>query len=140
MINRGLSPVCAIYFVAGDYNFYAYVGGNPVNFIDPLGLVGDDINNRSGPIDQSGRTPRTGNPIEGPYPSPDTSGDKIGNKILDQILKQLTGIGGLATRSPLAIGLPLLTHSKGLGGCDKNGVCSDTRPPPKCDSKTQCCL
>jgi uncharacterized protein RhaS with RHS repeats len=114
----------------GGLNLYAYVGGNPINKVDPLGLVGDDINGRYGPIDQSGRIPRTGSPIEGPYNSPDTFEDKVGNKILDKILKQITGIGGLATRSPIAFGLPLLTHSKGLGGCNENGVCSDSLPSP----------
>jgi len=32
-----------IRFAAGDVNFYAYVGSNPVNFIDPLGLWKKDV-------------------------------------------------------------------------------------------------
>ena len=30
-----------IEFLAGDFNFYRYVGNDPVNFVDPSGLTSD---------------------------------------------------------------------------------------------------
>ena len=32
-----------IEFLAGDTNFYRYVGGDPVNFVDPSGLCGEGL-------------------------------------------------------------------------------------------------
>jgi len=37
-----------IRFDAGDGNIYRYVGNNPVNLIDPMGLQGSDYNKRTG--------------------------------------------------------------------------------------------
>ena len=114
-------------------NTYTYVYNNPLYWIDEYGLTGDnkgvigDPINRTGPIDQSGRVPRTGNPIDGPYKSPPnpTTSDKIGDWFVDNLVKRLTGIGGLITKSPLAVGGSAMLYSKPLGGCDENGVCSD---------------
>lgn len=96
--------------------------------MDPYGLEPDreTINNRPGPIDQSGRTGRTGNPISGPYRAPPTLTDRIMDRVVDGILKQLTGVGGLVTRSPVAIAIPLILHDGGLAcgtlDCNNNGV------------------
>ena len=50
-LNRYISPD-PIGFAGGDVNFYARVGGNPINWIDPLGLLLADPNT------SIGRTPR----------------------------------------------------------------------------------
>ena len=114
--------------MAGGLNTYGYVGGNPLNVFDFYGLSGDSLppNWRDG----SGRTPRTGNPINGPYKTPPTVTDKIGDSVLDQLLKRATGIGGLITKSGPAVFVSLMVRSDGLGGCDENGNCSDMIQPP----------
>jgi RHS repeat-associated protein len=62
-------------FDGGDTNLYAYVGNDPVNFIDPHGLINDNPNNwgfegGGGSIPPaSAPTGRSGNPLVPPNPN-----------------------------------------------------------------------
>jgi RHS repeat-associated protein len=107
--------------LAGGINLYAYVGGNPIGYVDYLGLAGDkpwggwgDINSRPWPTDQSGRTHKGAASIEGPYKAPERTSDKIADRILDRLVKEVTGLGGFITKSPLGVAISGLTYSTGL--------------------------
>jgi RHS repeat-associated protein len=88
----------------GGLNTYTYVGGSPLGYGDYFALQLP-----------SQKPPQRPNPISGPYDAPPRGIDKLGDRIADQILKQITGLGGLITKNPVAFGAALLLRSKGAG-------------------------
>lgn len=103
--------------LAGGSNIYTYPL-EATRVIDPLGLTGyGDLNSRPGPVDQSGRSPRTGGTITGPYNAPPRAIDRIADRIVDRLVKDLTGIGGLVTKSPLTVGGTGAMYAKEVGAC-----------------------
>jgi RHS repeat-associated protein len=111
-----------IRFRGGDTDLYAYVNGDPVNAVDPLGLSRKskrwgnwgDLNSRPGPTDQSGRKPQGAEAIEGPYKAPERMSDKIVDRAADRLIKETTGIDGLVTRNPAKIFFSALLYSSEL--------------------------
>ena len=130
-----------ILFNGGDLNLYAYVLNDPINLVDPSGLVFDPKIDRPGPIDQSGRTPRTGNPIEGRYKPQPTTGEKAANAVLKQALKQLAQSLGIPpamiarSASMLSFLTLMLTPSElgcGTFDCDNDGIPDYLENPELC--------
>jgi len=110
-----------ILFEGGDSNLYGYVLGDPVNALDKTGLIDETPN----PTPE-GRTPRQYRNWRkrGPFKNPKYERKiKILKKVLDVVGKQCTGLGGLATKSPYALGLSLYWPSD-TGGCE-DGECLD---------------
>lgn len=126
-----------IRFAGGDTNLYGYTFSDPVNFVDPLGLVGgsplfdpknDSINNRPGPTDQTGRTGRTGAIIERGPDRPRWN-DKLSDRIFDKTIEKIIGIPAVASKSPVGMFIWGMTYSSETGGCN-GGYCTDMMPPP----------
>ena len=115
----------------GGINLFGYASSDPVNYFDNDGLARkrDRLNTRNGPIDQSGRTGRTGNPITGAS-SKEVRGERLFNRIIDRVVRSITK--GLAkvdiptgkiivnTAFGLGIGLLLQDGRLGCGGLDCN--------------------
>ncbi|MDF0752746.1 RHS repeat-associated core domain-containing protein [Marinobacter sp. 71-i] len=85
-------------FAGGDTNLYGYVSSDVITWNDKTGLaknngvIGDQIK-RSGPVDQSGRAGRVGNPISGPHSAAPSTADKIGNAVANKAVNKMTGGG-----------------------------------------------
>jgi RHS repeat-associated protein len=109
-----------------DSNLYGYVFDDPINFIDINGLEGDVIN-RPGPVDQSGRVPRTGNPISAPpggSEAPRSTGERMFNRIIAQAVKKITKSivtvnpkTGALRANPLGVAITTISYSGGLAQC-----------------------
>jgi RHS repeat-associated protein len=121
-------------FVSGDANLYRYVINSPLNFIDPEGaerkggskkgnngVIGQPFN-RPGPVDQSGRTGRTGNPISQPpggakvknpnVPTAEKVKRRVMSKVIEKITSKVAKIDpktGLITPNPVGVGIVLMS-------------------------------
>ncbi|MBI1394988.1 MAG: hypothetical protein GC151_03330 [Betaproteobacteria bacterium] len=138
--------------LAGGYNLYGYVGQGPIQYVDPLGLAekpkpwfdtkgADSIDGRQGPSDQSGRVPRTGDPIEKTGEvRPDwreKAVEKAVKWIVDRIWKNATGFpaifaqrwiaGAIWGMRPTPVGCAELD-------CNGNGI-PDFSEPQMCEVK-----
>jgi RHS repeat-associated protein len=128
-------------FDGGDTNLYAYIFNDPLNYVDISGLAFDPKMDRSGPVDQSGRSPRTGNPNEGPFKPPETIGERAANLAISQAIKQLASMIGippaLIAKTPCLLGflaLMLTPTEMGCGSldCDNDGILDYLQDPDKC--------
>jgi RHS repeat-associated protein len=125
-----------ILFDSQEFNIYGYSESDPINFFDTNGLSKKDTFNRPGPVDQSGRTPRTGNPIEGPYTPKPTPGDRVADFVIKQAIKQLLRQLGvppvivitILTNPYVALPILLMMPSElacGSLDCNGNGIDDD---------------
>jgi hypothetical protein len=113
--------------MAGGTHFYAYVGGNPIRYIDPLGL-GKWDNFYGLPKDfwrwlhreDGGKLIKELKDETGQVPK------DMADKWHDIWKKEKEG--GWVDPELLEWLIPWWLYSPGTGGCDASGRCSDTRP------------
>lgn len=113
-------------FSGGLTSLYDYVGGDPVTFIDITGRA---------PLHPSGKNGLPGGTLgPGAKPSPPakpnlrekiilTGARQVGKRALDLALP---GSGQLGFTNPYLAALLAAVYSSKIGGCDENGVCSDS--------------